>query len=111
MNFIGAVMAASHFSNPVMLCRKIMEQTNHCAMTGEGALKFAQDKGFDHLICDPKELRHTETNLRAAKMDLKKILGCFQQTLVFDTVAAVALDSNGHFACATSTGKTKGSKK
>ena len=111
MNFTGAVMAASHFKNPVKLCRKIMEQTNHCAMTGEGALKFATERGFNNLICDPEKLRHSETNARAARMDLTEILGGFQQTLVFDTVAAVALDSNGHFACATSTGKMNRSRK
>ena len=107
MNFVGAVMAASRFKTPIKLCRKIMEQTNHCAMTGEGALKFAQERGFTHLIFDSEELKHVETNTRVANMDFTSILNSFQQQMVFDTVAAVALDSNGHFACATSTGESK----
>ena len=107
MNFTGAVMAASHFKNPVKLCRKIMEETNHCAFTGEGALKFAQERGFNYLICDPEELMNEETNKKVAGMTLTQILEGFRQIFVFDTVAAVALDSNGHFACATSTGETK----
>ncbi|XP_028417090.1 isoaspartyl peptidase/L-asparaginase-like [Dendronephthya gigantea] len=117
---IGAVMAAKHFFNPVKICRKIMEESHHCAFIGEGALRFAQDKGFKDLICDPAEIIVNEIKEKMMTMDISGFASRYfppgtsspEQSLPFDTVSAVAMDSDGHFACATSTGgvlrKSKG---
>ena len=35
-----------HFRNPVSLAKLIMNDTYHCGLSGEGALKFAKQKGF-----------------------------------------------------------------
>jgi isoaspartyl peptidase/L-asparaginase-like protein (Ntn-hydrolase superfamily) len=44
--FLGAVMAARNFLNPVSISRQIMEKSPHCALTGEGALEFAKENNF-----------------------------------------------------------------
>ena len=50
-------MTARHFPHPVSIARKIMEDSPHCALSGEGALEFALSlENFDD-ICAPKDLK------------------------------------------------------
>ena len=102
----GAVMGAQHFKNPVSISRKIMDESDHCALTGEGAWEFAQSKGFE--TCWPEDLISDEVRSGRKKFEtvVKKNF-----TGGHDTVTAIALDSNGHFACATSTGGIPGKLK
>ena len=52
----GVVISARHFPHPVSIARKIMDESPHCALSGEGALKFAQGlENFDE-ICEPGDL-------------------------------------------------------
>lgn len=101
-------MAAQHFRNPVKISRKIMEKSPHCALTGEGALKFDEDKGLS-LSCDAQNLKDDSPNVSADFEDFVKKyfsgnVDVRQSLSTSDTVTAIALDSNGRFACATSTG-------
>jgi beta-aspartyl-peptidase (threonine type) len=110
-------MGARHFSNPVSISRKIMEESYHCALSGEGALKFAEKIGFTG-ICEPGDLVEEETSLKH-KFDYEsypKFVESYfggntsqdpHECYTYDTVSAVALDKNGHLACATSTGNIK----
>ena len=52
---LGAVICGRHFRNPVSLSKLIMEQSPHCALSGDGALEFAMEKDFP--ICDPEDLK------------------------------------------------------
>ena len=98
--FLGAVMGAQRFKNPVSISRKIMEESPHCAFTGEGAWEFVQSKGFE-MTCEPEDLITDEA--RSYDVIIKeKLARHFPGS--HDTVTAIALDSYGHFACATSTG-------
>ena len=47
--------SARHYRNPVSLAKLIMTDSEHCALSGEGALKFAKKKGFP-VIYDGKQL-------------------------------------------------------
>jgi len=42
----GAVTALKHIMHPVSVARKVMEDTPHVMLTGEGALQFALEAGF-----------------------------------------------------------------
>ena len=51
---LDAVISGRHFRNPVSLAKKVMYDSRHCALSGDGALKFATNKNFP--TCDPDEL-------------------------------------------------------
>ncbi|XP_054427012.1 isoaspartyl peptidase/L-asparaginase [Pteronotus mesoamericanus] len=98
----GAVSAVRCIANPIKLARLVMEKTPHCFLTGQGAAEFAAAMGMPTV---PGEQLVTERNVKrlekekqekdAQKPDQQKNLG---------TVGAVALDSKGNVAYATSTG-------
>ncbi len=104
--FLGAVMAARHFPNPVAISRKIMDESPHCAFTADGALEFAKEKKFDQYCSDPGKLVEGARQVKETFPDyVKGISRTLNPIENSDTVTAVAMDSNGHFACALSTGK------
>ena len=94
-----------------------MYESPHCALSAGGALKFAELKNFDD-ICEPGELisQHAKKRVEISHeyyLDyVKHHYGGQpieernkQGTYGFDTVSAVAMDSYGNLACATSTGR------
>ena len=97
-------------ANPVSLARRVMEDTPHCLLAAEGALKFARKIGFP-ILENPLELVTNESKERSA--DGANYVSMAENYLVtgdtdhrqgFDTVGALALDSHGRLASATSTG-------
>ena len=113
-NFSGAVIAARHFKNPISISRRIMEDSDHCAMTADGALKFAIKNKIE--VCKPEELIQGRNAImdfneyveRLSETQKKMATENFDQNVNspnHDTVSAVALDKYGRFACALSTGK------
>ena len=105
----GAVAATRSVKNPIDLARDVMQFTPHVLLVGEGAEKFAQERGYvpmppDYFITPrrKKELAVVqEKERRAAKGTPKEPL-----ILPTGTVGAVALDRRGDLAAATSTGGT-----
>lgn len=51
----GAVGCVRDVAHPVTLARKVMEETPHCLVVGEGAMKFAEKIKFP-ILENPKEL-------------------------------------------------------
>ncbi|XP_022799825.1 isoaspartyl peptidase/L-asparaginase-like [Stylophora pistillata] len=111
----GAVACVRGIANPVSLARRVMEDTPHCLLAGEGALKFAKKIGFP-VVEDPLVLITAESYDRSANAAnyVETVedynAGNLKQTdsagssQGFDTVGAVAFDSHGQLASATSTG-------
>ncbi len=104
----GAVAALQNILHPVSVARKLMEETEHCMLVGEGALLFAKKMGFEEL---PPEVLLTDRELaffqQIKNKESFKTHHPFEfQNQPLDTVGAVALDENGNFAAATSTGGT-----
>ena len=44
-----------NIANPVSLARKVMQETPHCLLVGDGAMKFAKKINFP-ILSDPLEL-------------------------------------------------------
>ncbi len=101
----GAVAGISGIKNPIQLARKIMEESEHVFLAGNGALEFAEEQGFssetDEYFYD--ELRHQQWQ-EALKNDKVQLDHSPLKEEKFGTVGAVALDQFGNVAAATSTG-------
>lgn len=94
---LGAVAAVSRVQHPISLARKVLEHPNHNFLVGAGAEAFADKIGFPR--CEVADLL-TDENLQHYN---KQVNG----GSLGDTVGAVAIDSNGDVAVATSTGGTR----
>ncbi|XP_028392649.1 isoaspartyl peptidase/L-asparaginase-like [Dendronephthya gigantea] len=108
----GAVISGRYFRNPVSLAKKIMNDTHHCALSGEGALNYAIEQGFP--TCGPNQLiTQRQRNLQKRYSDFMNYVRVRLGLPVnpTDTVSAVARDANGRLACAVSTGGIAGSLK
>ena len=95
----GAVMCVQNITHVISLARKVMEETPHAILAGEGAEKFGYDLGFK------KENLLTESSKKAWKKwkktsDYKPIINIENH----DTIGMLAIDHNGDIsgACTTS---------
>ena len=91
----GAVAAIVDVENPVSVARGVMERTPHVMLAATGALNFAREQGFP-LIEDASNYYVLPVGVTAEDISEQK----------HGTVGAVALDSAGELAAATSTGGT-----
>lgn len=101
----GGVGCVERIRNPIRAARLILSESPHVYFVGEGAEQFAAGLGIE--LIDNQELVIDRERKRLAEAKAKAAAG--QRDLTFaghDTVGAVALDSNGHLAAATSTGGT-----
>src|SRR5262249_8068822 len=89
----GAVGAVRNLRNPILLARAVMEDGRHVFLVGDGAERFARMRGF------PAATREELVTARQwQRWQAAQTLG------EPGTVGAVALDSTGSLAAATSTG-------
>ena len=107
----GAITGVRNVRNPIELAMEVMRNSNHVFLSGKGASDFAIKQGIklepDEYFfsqfrydqwksirdSDNYSLDHTHQRLEELMKDKK-----------FGTVGAVALDSSGNLAAATSTG-------
>lgn len=102
----GAVAGVRHIRNPIELARAVMRDSDHVLLIGEGAEKFA----FEH------QHEYTEQDYFFTERRYEQLLSMKEKGLFalseskypddkkYGTVGAVALDSHGNLAAATSTG-------
>jgi beta-aspartyl-peptidase (threonine type) len=108
---VGAVAALQRVKNPILVARKVMEETDHVMLAGEGAQRFARVMGFgDHDPVTPARRADWEAKRRQLDGVLGKH-GLKMRRFLRDhpeyaggTVGAAAVDANGVLAAATSTG-------
>ena len=109
----GAVAGVKNVKNPISLARKVMTNSNHVLLSGEGASIFAKAQGME--IVDPSYF-YTERrfqSLQKIKEQEKTELDHDEKSAFYDadikdskfgTVGCVALDKNGNITAGTSTG-------
>lgn len=98
----GAVGALPPHRNPIRVARAVLEEGAHVLYAGAGAAEFARRAGFE-----PTDASEMITD--AAKKHLETVLTAGEaKSWAGGTVGAVARDSAGHVAAATSTGGTSG---
>jgi beta-aspartyl-peptidase (threonine type) len=110
----GAVAIVRHVKNPVTLARAVMEKTPHIYLGDMGALDFARQIGIE---MRPDSYFITEYNYGQyehaaieAKQEPRDTAIVQLKRKEHGTVGAVALDSAGNLAAATSTGGLENKK-
>ncbi|XP_068424555.1 isoaspartyl peptidase/L-asparaginase [Clinocottus analis] len=100
----GAVSSVKNIANPVSLARAVMEKTVHVMLTGRGANLFAESIGMATVTTDALVTEKERKEWRKNKNYATGVVEDFNCQWAHDTVGAVAVDSAGNVACATSTG-------
>ena len=97
----GAVTGVTTVRHPIDLARRVMEDSPHVMLSGEGAEEFAGERGLERVpnewFITPTRKQQLERVLRGATAPRNELQG-------LGTVGAVAIDAQGHLAAATSTG-------
>jgi len=97
----GAVAGVKRIRHPIDLARKVMEDSPHVMLYGTGAEEFASSRGFDFVpnefFITPQRKRQLDRVLQGRTQPRNELSG-------LGTVGAVAIDSVGNLAAATSTG-------
>lgn len=112
----GACGAIKNIKNPVLMAKKIMEETSHLLLVGEGANMFAKAMGFsDYNPKTEKEIEKLKKLIEKGEHlyfpNFKKLIEIYKNLKKeekFSTVGACALDRYGVIAVATSTGGIRG---
>jgi len=102
----GAVAAATATRNPVGLARAILDDGRHVFLAGEGADAFSLDRDLpqadaDWFATDERRRQFAEFQADGGEFDVD---------MKYGTVGAVACDTHGHVAAATSTGGVTGKR-
>jgi beta-aspartyl-peptidase (threonine type) len=99
----GAAAGLKTTRAPISLARRLMEHGPHVFLSGDGADRFAAAAGLEQVgnayFILPERRRQLDEALAA---------GSAADPIKYGTVGAVAVDSNGHVAAATSTGGVTG---
>lgn len=100
----GAVASVSCVRNPIDLATRVMTDSEHVMLMGDGAGEFARQQGFE--MMDP-DYFHTDFRWQQLqRIKARELADKDRQDQWFSTVGAVALDRHGNLAAGTSTGGT-----
>lgn len=103
----GSVAGVTTVRNPILLARRVMEDSPHVMLAGRGAEQFAKEQGL--ALVDPAWFGTAPRREALERMKRDK-LSALDVDIKFGTVGAVALDSAGNLAAATSTGGMTGKR-
>lgn len=97
----GAVACVRRVRNPIDLARRVMEKSRHVLLVGSGAEEFALEEGIALVANEYFQTEDRRQQLESARHGerVSELVGSPQ-----GTVGAVALDTEGNLAAATSTG-------
>ncbi|MBO3763464.1 MAG: N(4)-(beta-N-acetylglucosaminyl)-L-asparaginase [Candidatus Brockarchaeota archaeon] len=110
----GSVAAVRNVRHPIILARKVMENTSHVMIVGEGATKLAKIFGLYveevKLQQDVKlewEKFKESLSLSSKPNSLELLSKALSKQIVHDTIGCVAIDKFGRIAAGTSTSGLK----
>ncbi|WP_370031857.1 isoaspartyl peptidase/L-asparaginase family protein [Qipengyuania mesophila] len=103
----GAVAGVTGIRHPIVLARRVMTDSPHVMLAGDGAEAFAAEQGLERM---PPEWFETERRRDSLERMKAEKLSAIDVDVKFGTVGAVALDSNGNMAAGTSTGGMTGKR-
>ena len=94
----GAVSYLQHIKNPISVARKVMDETPHVMLSGQGALDFAIEQGFkkENLLTKEAEKRWKEWLKESKYQPIVNIEN-------HDTIGMLAIDEKGDIAGACTT--------
>ena len=94
----GSVAGLESIENPISVARKVMDDTPHVMLVGDGALQFALEKGFKkkNLLTEKAKKALEEWRIKA---EYKPIINIENH----DTIGLLAQDANGDIAGACTT--------
>jgi isoaspartyl peptidase/L-asparaginase-like protein (Ntn-hydrolase superfamily) len=95
----GAVAFLEDIKNPISVARKVMTETAHVMLVGEGAKQFALEQGFEQMnLLIPESEKDWKEWLK--KSEYKPVINIENH----DTIGMLALDEKGRLsgACTTS---------
>jgi isoaspartyl peptidase/L-asparaginase-like protein (Ntn-hydrolase superfamily) len=98
----GAVAGVRCIKNPVCAARAVMEHSPHLLLIGEGAENYARAQGIEFASTAYFITSRRRALLEQANADA--YMGLDHEDDKHGTVGAVACDTQGHIAAATSTG-------
>lgn len=99
----GAVTGATMTRHPISLARAVMEKSQHVFLSHDGANQFSREQGLEQV---PNDWFILPERLRTLELVKSRQMSALDVEYKYGTVGAVALDSHGHLAAATSTGGT-----
>lgn len=94
----GSVAFLRTIEHPVSVARKVMEETPHVMLVGEGALKFALEQGFE-----PQNLLTEESKVSWQQWLKEREYRPVINVENHDTIGMLCLDKNGDLAGACTT--------
>jgi beta-aspartyl-peptidase (threonine type) len=101
----GGVGCVEHIRNPIRAARKVLDDSPHVYLVAEGAERFAHEHGIE--LCRNEDLIIEREVERLRQAREQAAAGAPAEFFAeHDTVGAVALDTKGNLAAATSTGGT-----
>jgi beta-aspartyl-peptidase (threonine type) len=102
----GAVTGVTGTRNPIRLARAVMERSPHVFLGGAGADTYSCEQGLEQADAGWFATEERRRQLEA----LRHGENFFDGEVKYGTIGAVALDSHGHVAAATSTGGLTGKR-
>jgi L-asparaginase / beta-aspartyl-peptidase len=102
----GAVGAIKEVKNPILVARKVMEETDHLLLVGEGALQFARYMKFEKY--NPVTKRQQIKLAQLKEKGKSQYFPNLKKYLKYGTVGAVAFDRYQEVAVANSSGGIRG---
>ena len=106
----GGVAGVDGIANPIQLARLVMTESEHVMLIADGAMRFADHCGVERV---PANYFYTEdriAQLKEARLKHRMMLDHDEaddgigEDQKYGTIGAVAYDSHGNLAAATSTG-------